>query len=171
MYNNIGKTSFDFPRSLISVRNKGDFWRFPDFKRGKCSFYSPSPPCNVVPLFELPQENNKNPSIEWRGQGRDVDSFVLWSPPYLNNMSQQFCRRLWGLILVDILSGRVREIRPYRIPTSHPSLDIINILKSLAAIETIGTSTAFEPLASALPLQCSTNWAMKTQHWDLQGSI
>ena len=25
-----------------------------------------------------------------------------------------------------------------------------------------GTSTGFEPVASALALQCSTNWAMKT---------
>ena len=25
-----------------------------------------------------------------------------------------------------------------------------------------GTSTGFEPMASALALQCSTNWAMKT---------
>ena len=68
MYNNIGKTSFDFPRSLtttlktfpirldtparwllvfvnfraygtLPLRPKGDFWRSPDFKRGKYSFF------------------------------------------------------------------------------------------------------------------------------------
>ena len=36
----------------------------------------PSPPCNVVPLFELPLENKKHPNFEWRGQGRGVDSYV-----------------------------------------------------------------------------------------------
>ena len=34
-------------------------------------------PYNVVPLFELPLENNKHPNFEWRGQGRGVDSFVI----------------------------------------------------------------------------------------------
>ena len=40
-------------------------------------FPPPSPPCNVVPLFELPLENNKHPTFEWSGGGRGVDSFVL----------------------------------------------------------------------------------------------
>ena len=35
----------------------------------------------VVPLFDLPIENNKHPNFEWRGQRRGVDSFVLWSYP------------------------------------------------------------------------------------------
>ena len=39
-------------------------------------FPPPSPPCNVVPLFELPLENKKHPNFEWRGQGRGVDSYV-----------------------------------------------------------------------------------------------
>ena len=52
-------------------------------------------------------------------------------------MSQQIFRRLWGLILVGILSGRLREVLPYGIAASHPSLDIINSLKTLVAIETI----------------------------------
>ena len=52
----------------------------------------PSPPGNVVPLSELPIENNKHPNFEWRGQGRGVDSFGLWSyPKNLSAMSQQFC--------------------------------------------------------------------------------
>ena len=51
-----------------------------------------SPPGNVVPLSELPIENNKHPNFEWRGQGRGVDSFGLWSyPKNLSAMSQQFC--------------------------------------------------------------------------------
>ena len=37
----------------------------------------PSPPYNVVPLFELPLENKKHSNFEWRGQGWGVDSFVL----------------------------------------------------------------------------------------------
>ena len=55
------------------------FLGFTDLKRAKYSFSSPSPPCNVVPMFELPIENNKHPNFEWRGQGKGVDSFVLWS--------------------------------------------------------------------------------------------
>ena len=39
-------------------------------------FPPPSPPCNVVPLFELPLENKKHRNFEWRGQGRGVDSYV-----------------------------------------------------------------------------------------------
>ena len=35
------------------------------------AFPPPSTPCNVVPLY------TKHPNFEWRGQGRDVDSFVL----------------------------------------------------------------------------------------------
>ena len=66
------------------------FLHFTDFKRGKYNFPPPppSPPCNVVLLFELPIENNKHPNFEWRGQRRSVDTFVLWSYPiwgqYLN---------------------------------------------------------------------------------------
>ena len=66
------------------------------------AFPPPSPPCNVVPLFELPTENNKQPIFEWRGQGRGVDSFGLWSYPIwvqcLNNFVADFilerCPRL-----------------------------------------------------------------------------
>ena len=52
-----------------TLLHKGAFWCFTDFKRGKLIFSSPSPPCNVVPLFELPIENNKHPNFEWRGGG------------------------------------------------------------------------------------------------------
>ena len=64
-----------------TLRPKWTFWRFPDFKGEKIMFPPPSPPCNVVPLFELPLENKKHPNFEWRGQGRGVDSYVLWSYP------------------------------------------------------------------------------------------
>ena len=53
------------------------FIRFTEFKRGKYSFPPPSPLRNVVLLFELPTENNTQPNFEWRGQGRDVDTFIL----------------------------------------------------------------------------------------------
>ena len=33
------------------------------------AFPPPSPPCNVVPLFELPIESNKHPNFECRGGG------------------------------------------------------------------------------------------------------
>ena len=48
------------------------------------AFPPPSPPYNVVPLFELPIENNKHP----RGQGRGVDCLA-----YLNTISPRFCRQ------------------------------------------------------------------------------
>ena len=45
-------------------------------KGGKIAFPPPSPPCNVLPMFELPTENNKHPNFEWRGQRRGADCFV-----------------------------------------------------------------------------------------------
>ena len=50
-------------------------------KGGNIDFTPPSPPCNVVPMFELPTKNNKHPNFEWRGQGTGVDFFVLLSYP------------------------------------------------------------------------------------------
>ena len=38
-------------------------------KGGNIAFPPPSPPCNIVPMFELPTENNKHPIFEWRGRG------------------------------------------------------------------------------------------------------
>ena len=37
------------------------------------AFHPPSPPYNVVPLFQLPTEGNKDPNCEWSGVGRGVD--------------------------------------------------------------------------------------------------
>ena len=54
----------------------GLFDVFRTSKGEKITFPPPSPPCNVVPLFELPLENKKHPNFEWRGQGRGVDSYV-----------------------------------------------------------------------------------------------
>ena len=48
----------------------------PVWKGKNKAFPSPSPPSNVVLLFELPVENNKHPNFEWR-EGF-VDCFVLW---------------------------------------------------------------------------------------------
>ena len=79
-----------FPNLQSSSTSKGAFWRFPDFKRGKkIAFPPPSPPCNVVPLFKLSSENNKHSNFEWRGQGRNVNFFVLSSYP------------IWGQCLND----------------------------------------------------------------------
>ena len=54
----------------------GLFDVFRTSKGQKIAFPPPSPPCNVVPLFELPLENKKHPNFEWRGQGRGVDSYA-----------------------------------------------------------------------------------------------
>ena len=59
--------------------------------KGENKDSSPYPPFNVVPLFELPVENNEHLYIEWRGGGWILFSLKL---PYLSTMSQQFCRRL-----------------------------------------------------------------------------
>ena len=57
---------------------------------GNLAFPPPYHPCSVVPLVELPIENNKCPNFEWRGQGKCVDPFVLWSYPI-------WVRCLWDL--------------------------------------------------------------------------
>ena len=72
----------------------GLFDVFRTSKGEKITFPPPSPPCNVVPLFELPLENKKHPNFEWRGQRRGVILMFL-KLPYLSTMSQQFCRRLY----------------------------------------------------------------------------
>ena len=41
------------------------------------AFPPPSSRCNVVSLFELPKENNKHPTFEWRGVGRGVDLLIF----------------------------------------------------------------------------------------------
>ena len=46
----------------------------------------PSPPCNVVPLFKLPIENNKHLSFEWRGQRRGVDCLFSDVTPSKDNV-------------------------------------------------------------------------------------
>ena len=74
---------------------KGLFDVFLTSKGENVAFPPRSSPCSVVPLFELPLENNKHPNFEWRGWGRGVDSYVLWSYPiWVQHMSQQFCRQL-----------------------------------------------------------------------------
>ena len=56
----------------VFLTSKGEYIAFPP----------PFPSCNVVPLFELPIETIIiHPNFQWRGQGRGVDSFVLWSYP------------------------------------------------------------------------------------------
>ena len=56
---------------------KGRLTRLANLKEGNKSFPPLPPPCNVVPLFELPVENKKHPNYEWTGLGRGVDCFVL----------------------------------------------------------------------------------------------
>ena len=71
---------FNFSRWQNVLRHFALNWaflRFTDFQRGKYTLFFPAPCSNVVPLFELPIENNKHSTFEWRGQGRGVDSFVI----------------------------------------------------------------------------------------------
>ena len=89
-----------------TLRKTGLFYVLLTSKGGNIAFPPPSPPCNVVPMFELPIENNKHPNFEWRGQGRGVDYFVLWSYPIwvqcLNNFVAD-CRFIF-LLLKSIFS-------------------------------------------------------------------
>ena len=59
-------------------------------------------PCNVVPMFELPIENNKHPNFELREQRRGVDSFVLWG--------YRLCRRLQVFPLPNVMKLLFFEI-------------------------------------------------------------
>ena len=46
-------------------------------KGEKIAFPPPSPPCNVVPLFELPLETRNIPTLNGGDRGGGVDSYVL----------------------------------------------------------------------------------------------
>ena len=67
---------------------KGAFWCSTELKGVSKEIPLPSPPCNVVPLFELPVESNKHPNFEWREGGRGEDD---WSYPiFVYNVSTIF---------------------------------------------------------------------------------
>ena len=72
----------------------GLFDVFRTSKGEKVAFPPPSPPCNVVPLFELPLENKKHPNLNGGDRG-GVWILTFQKLPYLSTMSQQFCRRLY----------------------------------------------------------------------------
>ena len=58
-----GKNVLSPTKLVQTLCSKGPFGRL-----------TTSSPCSVVPLFELPVENNKHPNFEWRGgEGRVVD--------------------------------------------------------------------------------------------------
>ena len=103
---------------------KGLFDIFLTSKEENIAFPPPSAPCNVVPLFKLPLENNKHPNFEWRGQGRGVHGFLCsLKLPYLSTISQQFSCRLiaavgkWWLVLLD-----------------HPIITTNNLTKNLISL-------------------------------------
>ena len=55
------------------------------------AFPPPSPPCNVVPQFELPIKTTNAPTLN-EGEGEGCEFFCSLWLPYLRTMSQQFCR-------------------------------------------------------------------------------
>ena len=66
----INAISYSYNRQQNELRHfalKGLFDVFLTSKGEKRALPPPSPPYNVVPLFELPLENNKHPNFEWRG--------------------------------------------------------------------------------------------------------
>ena len=69
----------------------GDKMSFADFKWGECSFFCPpSPPCNVVPLFELPlkkiKKKTNTPTLNGGDRG---EVWILLFPE-----ATLFCHRL-----------------------------------------------------------------------------
>ena len=80
------------------------FFKFYWLQKGEYSFSHPSPPCNVVPLFELPLKNNKHLNFEWTGQGRGVDSFHLLSYPIWVQCLNNFVADCWSI--KDLLHGQ-----------------------------------------------------------------
>ena len=91
--------------------NRGFFTFYLLQKEENIAFPPPSPPCNVVPMFELPIENNKHPNFERRGQGRGVDSFVLRSYPIwvqcLNNLGAH-CSLFSSFVLINLKASLLR---------------------------------------------------------------
>ena len=64
-------------------------------KEKKIAFPPPSPPCNVLPMFELPTEKKKQtPQLWMEGTGEGCGFLRSVKLPYLSTMSQQFCHRL-----------------------------------------------------------------------------
>ena len=60
---------------------KGRLKHFSNLKTESKAFSPSPPPCNVVPLYELPlAENEKHPNFEWRGEGRDIGFFSEVTP-------------------------------------------------------------------------------------------
>ena len=69
---NSAKTLATYNRRQNKLRHFALNWpflRFTDFKMWKYSFSSPSPLCNVVPLFKRPIKNNKHSNFDWRDMG------------------------------------------------------------------------------------------------------
>ena len=77
-----------------TLRQTGLFCVLLTSEGGNIAFPPPTPPCNAVPMFKLPVENNKHPNSKWRRQGRDADSILLWGYPIwvtcLNNFVADF---------------------------------------------------------------------------------
>ena len=142
MYNTVGKTSFDFPPSLISGSNiasralKGIFDVFLTSKRENVAF-SPHPlHAMMCRCSSYLKKIAKTPTSNGGDRG-GVWSFLFFEVlPIEYNVSTNFS----PIVRSDSrwhFEWHLREVQLYGIPTSHPSLNIINSLKSLAAIETI----------------------------------
>ena len=72
-----------------------DFWRFPDFKRGKDSVSSPIPSMQCCATVRATLENKKHPNFEWRGPGMGVDSSVSEVTLFEYNVSTTLSLIVW----------------------------------------------------------------------------
>ena len=87
---------------------------------------------------------------------------------YCLNRSQSSDKRTlfvkWAMLAVALRSWRWYELRKYKFWTKMWSSQWLLQFKLLQINpqNVFGTSTGFKPTASALALQCSTIWAMKT---------
>ena len=77
-----------------TLRPKRDFWRFPDFKIGKCSFFSPNPSMQCWAAVRATFRKQQTPQLWMEGTGEGCGVLCSLKLPYLTTMSQQFRRRL-----------------------------------------------------------------------------
>ena len=77
-----------------TLRLKGTFWPFPDFKRAKYSFSSPILSMQCCATFQATFRKEQKPQLWMEGTGEECGFLCSLKLLYLSTMSQQFCCRL-----------------------------------------------------------------------------
>ena len=74
--------------------HKEAFWRFPDFKRGKCSFSSPIPSMQCCATVRATFRKQQTQQLWMEGTREGCGFLCSLKLPYLSTTSRHFCRRL-----------------------------------------------------------------------------